>query len=388
MQMIAVQALLFDLTDSGTWLGLSTVVTLVPALLLTPYAGVLADRISRVRILRVTQFVQMASAFALWAMYVTDVVTPWWIIAIGFVSGAASGFQTAAWQAFVPLLVPPEDILHAVRLNSVQNTLARAIGPAVGAIVLQLGGVGTAVFANGLTFLVVIAALFVVRPRSTGVVIRRQGVIEGFRDGAAYMLARRPLRLAVMLALATSTFGQSLQYVAAAVSERLFDHGGNGNAGLLAAMGVGSLLSSGSAVILGERVHRSTQVLLSLVLFSVAVGLMPLTSSYLVGQAAYFLAGVAHLQMTVAINTLIQATVPDEYRGRAISFYLIGILAGIPLGSQVLGTLGDVIGFRSTMFLDGAAFVALLVGLLATGWWRDLDVRPDEIHATVRVRTA
>jgi MFS family permease len=379
MQLVAVQALMYDLTHRGTWLGLSTVVSLVPAVLLTPYAGVLADRVSRQTILQITQTVQMFTAFALWGLYAGHVITPLWIIALGFVNGVATGFQTSAWQSFVPLLVPTEEMLQAVRLNSVQFTLARAIGPALGGLVVRFGGIGAAILTNAVTYLLVIATLIVVHPRVSAMTSRAQGVFAGLMQGARYMWQRRPLRLAVVLALAASTFGQALQYIASALSERLFNHASNGNAGLLTALGVGALLSSGYTVRMGDRLRRSTQALVSIALFVLAIALLAATHSYQLGQVAYFIAGVAHLQMAVALNTLIQGTVPDEYRGRAMSFYLLGILAGIPIGSQVLGSLGDAIGFRRTLVLDGTAFGFVLVALLVTGWWRDLDATPEQI---------
>ena len=379
MQLVAVQALMFDLTHRGSWLGLSTVVSLVPAVLLTPYAGVLADRVSRQAILRITQTVQMCTAFALWGLYVSGVITPWWIIAIGFVNGVATGFQTSAWQSFVPLLVPVEEMLQAVRLNSVQFTLARAIGPALGGLVVRFGGIGAAMLCNALTYGLVIAALVIVRPRTTLMSSRELGVFAGLVQGARYMWRRRPLRLAVLLALAASTFGQALQYIASALSEQLFNHSSEGNAGLLTALGVGALLSSAYTVKMGDRLRRSTQALVSIVLFIGSISLLSLTHSYQLGQLAYFIAGVAHLQMAVALNTLVQGTVPEEYRGRAMSLYLLGILAGIPLGSQLLGSLGDLIGFRHTLMLDAAAFGVVLVALMVSGWWRDLDATPEQI---------
>jgi MFS family permease len=386
MQLIAVQALLFDLTNSGSWLGLSTVVTLVPALLLTPYAGVLADRLSRQSMLRITQTVQMSMAFTLWALYVTDVVTPWWIILIGFVNGIATGFQTSAWQSFVPLLVPDEEMLQAVRLNSVQFTMARAIGPAFGGLVVKFGGIGAAIMCNAVTYLLVIAALVIVRPRANRTTARDRRVIEGLMQGARYIWHRRPLRLAVFLSLAASTFGQSIQYVASALSERLYHHSSEGNAGLLTALGAGAVASSVVAIRMGDRLRRSTQALSAFVLFAIGVGLLPLTHSYFVGQIGYFIAGIGHLQIAVALNTLIQGTVPDEYRGRALSFYLLGVLAGIPVGTQLLGSLGDAIGFRVTLVLDAAAFVVVVALLVGSGWWRDLDATPDMIADAEAVR--
>jgi predicted MFS family arabinose efflux permease len=388
MQLVAVQALLYDLTSSGTWLGLSTVVTLVPALLLTPYAGVLADRVSRQAILKLTQAVQMLMALALWALYVSDVVTPGWIVVIGFVNGVATGFQTAAWQSFVPLLVPDSEMLQAVRLNSVQFTMARAIGPALGGIIVKFGGIGAAIMGNALTFLLVIAALLIVHPRANLTHARQGRVIDGLKEGASYIWNRRPLRLVVLLALAASTLGQSLQYVASALSERLFHHDSKGNAGLLTALGLGALVSSVVTIRMGDRLRRSTQALGSLGLFAIAIGVLSITHSYMIGQVAYFIAGIGHLQIAVALNTLIQGTVPDEYRGRALSLYLLGVLAGIPIGAQLLGSLGDAIGFRTTLVLDGAAVVAVLLVLIVSGWWRDLDATPEQITTAFERRTA
>ena len=107
--------------------------------------------------------------------------------------------------------------------------------------------------------------------------------------------------------------------------------------------------------------------------------MLPLTHSYLVGQIAYFIAGVGHLQIAVALNTLIQGTVPDEYRGRALSFYLLGVLAGIPIGTQILGSLGDAMGFGFALAMDAAAFVVVITLLVISGWWRDLDATPEMI---------
>ena len=383
MQLVAVQALMYKLTEKGAWLGVSTVATLVPAVLITPYAGVLADRVSRRTILKITQLMQMIVASAMWVLYVNGSITPLWIVFLGFCNGACTGFQTPAWQSFVPLLVPPEDMLHAVRLNSVQYTVARAIGPALGGLVVAISGIGAAIFVNAVTFLLVIAVLLAVNPRENSTTSRSQGVLNGLLEGAHYVWSRRQLRLAVVLAFSVSSLGQSIQYVGSAISQRLFDHSAEGNAGLLSSFGVGSLLASSVMVKLGERVRRSRQVFCGFGLYTCALALLPLTHSYLVGMAAYFLGGCAHLTVAVSLNTLIQGSVPDVYRGRVVSFYLLGILGGIPVGTQVLGTVGDWIGFRPTLAIDALVFAGLAATLLASGWWRLLDetfgVETDEV---------
>ncbi|MFZ9383623.1 MAG: MFS transporter [Ilumatobacteraceae bacterium] len=373
MQMVAVPALLFDLTDSSTWLGVASVAALIPAVFLTPHAGVLADRVSRRTILLFTQLVQMTTAFVLWITYSSGDISPWLIVGLGLVGGVATGFQTAAWQSFVPLLVPSDLMLEAVRLNSVQFTLARAIGPGLAGLVISTLGTGAAIFINASTYLLVIAALTVTRPRQTIVHHGDRKVSEILREGGRYVWRNLPLRIAVILAFVGSLCGQSLQYVTPAIANRIFDRPSTDNAGLLVALGLGAVTSSVLSVAIGDRIRRSTFVLVSLFLFAGNAALVALTSWYWLGITAYFIGGLGHLQMAVALNTLIQGAVPDHVRGRTMSFYVLGILGGIPIGAFVLGRLGDVVSMRFAVAADAVALGVVIVALVSRGWLRQLD---------------
>lgn len=386
MQMVAVPALLYDMTGSSTWLGVSSMAALLPAVFLTLHAGVLADRMSRRRILLVTQSVQMMCAFGLWALYLGDSIRPGLIVAIGFIGGIATGFQTAAWQSFVPLLVPPDELLDAVKLNSVQFTLARAIGPGLAGAVVTTLGTGAAILINALTYLLVIGALFISNPRQSIVPPNGATVSEVLRDGSRFVWRSRSLRLAVMLAFATSLCGQALQHVAPAIADRIYGRPSTDNAGLLVALGLGALASSVFSVAIGDKLERSTRVIVALVLFAGSTALIPVTSNYGVGLVAYFIGGLAHLQSAVALNTLIQGTVPDHLRGRTMSFYVLGILAGIPLGAFALGRLGDIFTMRTAVYADAVVFVLLIVLLTTRGWLKELDVtRIDDVTIDDRV---
>jgi MFS family permease len=299
MQVVAVPALLFSLTDSATWLGVASLATLAPAVLLTPYAGALADRVSRRRILLITQAAQMATAAAMFVLYAADALDPELIVALGLVNGVATGFQASVWQSFVPLLVPPEDILDAVKLNSMQFTLARAIGPAFAGVIIATIGFGAAFLINAVTYLLVIGALVLARPRATPSVDLDEPVRHVVAAGARYVFHHRPLRLAVTIAFVTACFGQSLQYIAPAIASRLFDRPSTDNAGLLVALGIGALVSSWFSVVIGDGLRRSSRLLLATLLFALSAALLPLTDLYWVGLVAYFIGGVAHLQMAV-----------------------------------------------------------------------------------------
>lgn len=380
MQAVAVPALLYDLTGRAAWLGYASLAQLLPAVFLTPYAGVLADRIPRRQILIVTQLVQMASTVALFALYLSGDISPALIVSLGFVSGVATGFQTAAWQSFVPLLVPPDEMLDAVKLNSMQFTLARAIGPALAGAIVTAFGVGAAIGINAVTYLLVLTALVAARPRATPLASRATSVLQQMRGGARYVWRTRPLRIAITLAFVTSLCGQSLQHVSPAIANRLYDRPSTDNAGLLVALGLGALLSSGLSVIVGDHLRRSTRVLVSVGGFGLSALVIGATGNYLVGLVGYFIGGMAHLQNAVALNTLIQGSVPEHVRGRTMSFYVLGILAGIPLGAFMLGALGDSVGMRTAVLIDAALCSAVVIWLVTARLLPDLDVTdlPDD----------
>jgi MFS family permease len=367
MQLVAVPALLYDLTGKATWLGLSTMSTLIPALVLTPWAGVLADRHNRRIILLVTQTVQMCAGFALWGLYTSDRITPLAIIGVGFVTGVASGFQTSAWQSFIPSLVPLVDMLDAVRLNSVQFTIGRAVGPAMAGVVVTRFGVGTAIFINAGTYLLVIAVLLIVRPRANATLPSDLGTRQAMLEGARWVWHNRGVRLAAQLSFLAAFVSQSLQHVSAAIAALVFSRESTDNAGLLSALGVGALVASLASGTAARRFDRSRLVGVALVLFALSPLLIAATDIYVLGLAGYFVGGMGHLTLAVALNTLIQVEAPDEFRGRAMSFYLLGVLAGIPFGAFTIGALGDLIGMRPVLIANGLLVAVVAAWLIGSG---------------------
>jgi MFS family permease len=168
------------LTHSTVWVGVGAFATFFPATVVGPLAGSLADRHDRRLIMLISQVVLMASALALWAIWVTGVATPSLIVACVVVGAIGSGITIAAWQAFVPQLVPPDAMVSAVRLNAMQFTGARAFGPALAGLVLAQFGPGTAFLANALSFLLVIGALLLIAARPMAKVADAGSVLAQF----------------------------------------------------------------------------------------------------------------------------------------------------------------------------------------------------------------
>ena len=361
MQTVTVPYVLYHLTDnSSTWLGLAAFMQFFPALVVGPLAGTLADRVERRRVLIVTQTVQMVVAFSLWGFWVSGQATPGIILAHLLVAGVASGINIASWQSFVPLLVPQEDMLNAVRLNSMQFTGARAFGPALGGLVLGRFGPSTAFMVNAVTFLLVIGVLFMVNPRPhalvSGATLRQH-----FFEGVAYIRRRSGLILAIVTVTVVAFFGSSLIQLAPAFATSQFKVGAGAYGLLVTAFGTGAIVGAVLMSVLGERVRRSRMALAGTLILSLASLGLGLATRYAVGVAAVGVMGVAYMLVAVSLNTAVQAGVSEPYRGRVLSIYLMGLLAGLPIGALVEGRLGDVIGLRPTVVASAVALLAYVV---------------------------
>jgi MFS family permease len=379
MQMIAVAAAVYDLSgQQGTWLGIVGLATSIPLMVLTPIAGVLADRLPRRLILVVTQIVQAVAAFVLWALHLSDALTPWRIVGLVFVGGIAGGFQIASWQSFVPTLVPREHLLDAVRLNSVQFTAARAIGPGVGAVALGAWGLGAAFFLNAVTYVLVIVAILLSKPRQTISSSAQDSFRAVFVEGARYVAHHPTIRLVVLAGFVISVFGQSLMTLAAGVSSDVYGHRSTDGGWLLASMGVGAVVMSVFVVSGASRYRRTTLTTVSLVLYIIGLAMVPLTRSFEFGLVAFFVVGLAHLLVATSMNTFLQAYVADEIRGRTLSFYLLGIVFGTGLGAMVMGRLADVVGMRSVLAVNAVAFAVAGALVVRAPSYRAMDDELDQ----------
>jgi MFS family permease len=308
----------------------------------------------------------MIVAFAFWYLAATGQLRPWNMFWLSLVNGIASGFQVPAWQSFVPSLVPREHLLAAVRLNSAQFTIARAVGPAFAGLVLRIWGVSTAFAANAVTFLLVIAVLLLVHPGQE-LAVGHNTVRDVLVDGARYVRARPPLLLAMGLAFVLSFCGQGLTQVSAGIAHDVFDQPTRASADLLTAFGFGTLSAGLVLVTLGTRVRTARLVAMSLLLYAAGIVALGATSRWPLGIAAFFVAGIGHVGSAVTLNAHVQSITEDVYRGRVVSFFLLGVVGGVPAGAVVLGRLGDRFGMRAVVIGDGLGFAVVVLLTMATG---------------------
>lgn len=331
MQRLAKQLLILNLTGSAFILGLDTFFAEVPLLLFTLVGGVVADRHDRRHLLMASQTLQMACALALGAMVFFDVTRVRYILALSFTAGLAQAFGGPAFQSLIPALVPRQHLPNAVALNSIQFNLAQAIGPLIGVVVLAALGMAGCFGINGLSFLVVIAVLGLMRlpPPPPGT---RQRMLTELRGGLSYVRHGGALLALTVLAFATTSLALPLRTflpVFAVDDVHL--------SWMMASVGAGSVLGALVVAWLGKFDHMGRTLLVVQVLFGGIIAAFALLPNSGLSYVLLFLSGTALLMIFSLTNSLVQLAVPDELRGRVISIYLVAFRGGMPLGSLVSG---------------------------------------------------
>ena len=381
MQTITVPFVVFQMTHSTTWLGFAAFMNFVPAMLVGPLAGSLADRHSRKVILLITQTVMMASALLLWIVWITGAATPWNIVAIVFVSGFVSGINITTWQAFVTQLVDADELVDAVRLNSLQFMGARAVGPAIVGIVLQAFGPSTAFLANAVSFLLVLVALLLIHPRPQVFLEDDSSVLHHFREGWRFVHARTAMMLPIVMIGMVSLLGTSVIQLAPALAKEEFHVGKGAYGWLVAAFGLGAITGSLTVAVVADRFRRSFVAMIGGCGLSIAVAALGVAPKYGFGFAAMYCMGLTYLLLATSLNTGLQARVEDAFRGRAMAIYLSALLLGVPLGALIQGLLASMTDLRIVVVGSGVLLgVFVLYSFVRYDRLRPLDENLDAVH--------
>jgi MFS family permease len=365
MQMTALGYFVFDLTRSPAYLGFVGFASGVPAWLFMIYAGVVADRMPRRRLLILTQTVMMVLAFVLAALTFLRVVQPWQIVALAFLFGAANAFDAPARQAFVTEMVPPEDLTNAIALNATMFHLGIALGPAVSGVTYALFGPGWCFAINGLSFLAIIAGLALMdlaepvrEPPARGAAVRE------LREGVRYAFGHPVIRTIILLIAISGLFGSAFLTLIPAWAVRILHGGAATNGWLQSARGVGALASAlliaslGRFQFKGRLLTAGTFALPLLLLAFAFTRWLPLSLLLLVGVG-----GALVVVMNLA-NALVQTHVEERLRGRVMGIYTFAFFGLIPLGSLWSGALAQGLGEPVSV----AAGALATLGFAAAAW--------------------
>jgi len=369
MQSTALQWLVYRITASQTSLGLVTFINFLPVLLLSLFMGVIVDRVSRRKLLLFTQSWFTLLALILAGLTWLGLVQYWQILALSFLIGIGNSLDMPARQAFVVEMVDDDknDLLNAISLNSILFNIARIIGPAIGgAIVAALGEAPTFAI-NGISYLAVILALGLMRITPFNREADENSSLESVQRGFQYIFDHKDILSLVVLVAAFSLIGFGTLTLVPVFAKDILQTGVTGYGQLLSSQGIGALIGGALLVFFGDHFHKGKLLLFSRVILGPGIIGLALSRIPWLSMSLMALLGFSFIVQLVITNTLIQTIVPDDLRGRVLSTYTWALGGFYPLGSLLMGALGDQIGAPHTALISGVGclVVILLNQLLA-----------------------
>ena len=366
MQIVAQGWLVYQLSGSELALGIVGFAAAIPVLLISPWAGVVVDRVPKRKLLIVTQTCSMLLAFMLAALTFTGVVQVWQVVLIAMALGTVNAFDGPTRQSFVVEMVGREDLPNAIALNSMTFNAARVIGPAFGGLLLATMGSAWCFAVNGFSFLAVIFSLsamqimYVPRPKET------ESFWNQFKGGISYAAHQPDLRALLLMALFFSTFGISYMTVLPAFVDRVLHVGATAFGLLTSAAGVGAVTGAFIVATWGDRGQRGRWLFYAAMGFPVVLAVFAFNTSLPLALALAFLLGIGFMLQFTLINTLLQTHVEDRMRGRVMSLYTLTFFGFTPFGNLLIGSLAESIGISPALTIFAAITLVCSIFIF---WW-------------------
>jgi MFS family permease len=369
MQNVATGWLMTSLTSSPMWVALVQVAVSLPVLLIALPAGALADIFDRRKFLLFTQASMVAAATVLGVMTLTGTVTPQILLVFTFLLGVGAVMNDPAWQSLTPDLVPPNQLAAAVALNSAGFNIARAIGPALGGLLIAaiccgVTGSGWAFLINAISFFGVILFLYNWKPAKTEARNGTTTFMGAIGIGLRYARQEPRIRTVLVRTLLFSIFASVFWALLPLIASKF---GAEGFGAMLAFFGLGALGGAGVLAIARRLLSPDAVIAYATVIFAVALCGLVRSPSLAVASAFSAAAGLAWISILATLNLAAQTAAPHWVRARVISMYVLVLQGGLALGSSVWGIVASNAGVRFT--LTFAAF-ALTAGLLLSPWYR------------------
>ena len=364
MQYVAMSWLVYRMTNSALMLGVVGFASQIPAFILSPFTGVIADRHNRHKILLFTQALAMLQAFILAFLTLTENIAVWHIVVMGIFLGCVNSLDIPARHSFILEMVEEKENLgNAIALNSMMFNMARLIGPSIAGVLIAIAGEGVCFLINAISYIAVIASLLAMKmpARDNEKKEADYSMFEDLREGFNYAFGFVPIKAILFLLGIISLMGMSYAVLMPVFAKDIL-HGGPHTLGfLMGAVGIGSLAgtiylaSKKNIITLGRMLPAAAGIFgLSIIIFSFSHNLV-------FSLTLLFFSGFGIMVQMAASNTILQTIVDDDKRGRIMSFYTMAFMGMAPFGSLFSGMLASRIGVSNTLIISGSCCILAAV---------------------------
>jgi MFS family permease len=368
-QRVAQDWLVLELTNNdAAMLGLVTAIQFLPAMLLSLYGGLLADRFSKRKLLILTNTGAGLTSVVLGLLVVGGMVQLWHVFVLALALGVFTAIDSPIRVSFTSELVGKDDLANAVSLNSANFNVGRLVGPALSGYLIFLYGTGPSFLINTVTYVFMVVTLLVIRDQDLHITVK-PAKDNKLAEAFAYVKSRPDLMLVMMTVFFTTTFGLNFQIFIALMATKEFNMGPDQFGALGSILAIGSL--SGALLAARLEKHRTTQnILRGAGLFGILLMLSAYLPSPLLFAIMLPIMGATALLTLISANTYVQGNTSNALRGRVMGIYLMIFMGGTPIGSPLIGFVAAAIGIRSTIVLCG--LVLLIAALIIRRSFKNL----------------
>jgi MFS family permease len=376
MQTVAAQWLMLTLTSSAAYVALVQTAAGLPVVLFAVLAGTIGDLVDRRRFLLVTQAFMLVASAALGALAIAGLVTPWVLLALVFAVGTGQALTSPTWQTLQPELVAPAERTQAISLGSVNQNLARAIGPAIGGLLLAATSAGTVFLVNAISFVAVIGVIAAWRSTRPADALPREHVAEAVRAGGRYVAASPVLRVILVRAGLFIFFATAIWALLPLVAHSALHLGSGGYGLLLGSVGIGAVAGAGLLPRLRARLSPDALLAGGSAGLAVVTLLLAYVHVTAVAAVALLVGGAFWVLALSTLSSLYQLSLPQWIKARGMSFYLMVFQGGGAVGAAVMGVLAEHAGLSPTLTIAAAG---LALGPLAGLAWRFQSIPPQDL---------
>jgi MFS family permease len=367
MQNVGGAWLMTDLTSSAQLVALMQTATSLPIFLAGLPAGALADLVDRRRLLLWAQVWMLLVAGVLGGLTLLNLVNPWLLLAFTFALGLGTAFNAPAWQAIIPEIVPAPGVPAAVALESAGFNVARAVGPALGGIVVALFGPGANFLLNSASFLATIVALYLWKRPARTSELPGERLVSATRAGLRYARHAPELHAVLVRTVAFMVCASALWALLPQVARQEMRLSSGGYGVLLGSLGLGAVLGAAVLPRIRERFSADVRVAGASAIFGLATLALGYVPQLAVLSLILAVAGAAWMVVTSGLNVIVQTCAPQWVKARALATFLLVFQGTLAAASLLWGAVAERVGDPLTLAIAAAAMV---LGVVVTWRWR------------------